>query len=350
MNTELEGLEDELTVLNQELDEMDTTVSLTEMNVTVINPKIQDFTHKIKVQANIETDLNALVVSESQGIIRKIMVSEGQIVKKGQSLAVVDSEILQDNIEELKKGLELASFVYEKQKTLREKGIGSELDFETAKNNKESIERKLQTLKSQHGKTVIKAPISGVIDEIFLNLGEMSTPQGPFARIVNANNVKAIADISAQHLSKIKKGTKIELVVPSYNDTVIESELTTIGNYINPQNRTLKVQTEIKNNTFLIPNMVAYMKIIDFQKANALTVNRRAIIQDRQNNYFVFIVDENASENEPNVIKVEVDVLSTYQDISAIKVHRQDININENTKIIDKGAKGITEKDRVIIK
>lgn len=350
LNTELEDLKKELTVLNQELDELDTTSSLTEMKVTTVNPKIQDFTHMIEVQANIETDMNVLVVAESQGVIRKILVSEGQNVKKGQSLAIIDSEILQDNIEELKKALELADFVYEKQKALRDKGIGSELDYETARNNKESLEKKLVTLKSQQGKTVIKAPIAGVIDEIFPNLGEMASPQGPFARIVNATDVKAIADISAQHLANIRKGTKIELIVPSFNDTILEGELTNIGNYINPQNRTLKVQTEIKGNTFLIPNMIAYMKIIDFKKENALTIDRRVIIQDRNNNYFVYVVDENAPEGEPNVQKVEIELLSTYKNISAIRIHRDDIEFNEKTKVVDKGAKGITEKDRVIIK
>jgi RND family efflux transporter MFP subunit len=350
LNSQLEDLKKELSTLNMELDELDTSATMTNLIVSTVSPKRQDFVHKIEVQSNIETDLNALVVSESQGIIRKIMVSEGQQVRKGQSLAIIDSEILQDNIEEIKKAMELADFVYEKQKALRAKGIGSELDYETARNNKESLEKKLITLQSQQGKTVIKAPIEGVIDEIFLNLGEMASPQGPFARIVNAKNVKAIAEISAQHISKIKKGTDIELIIPSYNDTVIHSKLTNIGNFINPTNRTLKVQSEIKGNSFLIPNMIAIMKVIDFQQANALTVERRVIIQDRKNNYFVFIIDESAPENESNIIKVEVELLSTYKDVSAIKIIRDDIKFDENTKIVDKGAKGITEKDRVSIK
>ncbi len=349
LNTELAELKEELAILNEELDELDTVTTVATLNVSYVNPTIQDFTHKIEVQANIETDLNALVVAESQGVIRRIVATEGQMVKKGQTLAVIDSEILQDNINELKKALELADFVYEKQKALREKGIGSELDYESAKNQKESLEKKLITLKSQQGKTVVKAPISGVVDEIFLNLGEMASPQQPFARIVNADNVKAISDISANHLANIRKGTEVELVIPSFNDTVIKSELTNIGNYINPTNRTLKVQTEIKGNTFLIPNMVAIMKIVDFQKANALTIDRRVIIQDRENNYFIYLIDENAPEGESNITKVDVEILSTYKEISVIKVLDPNIDINNNSKIVDKGAKGITPDDRVVL-
>jgi len=348
LNTELEELKEELAILNEELNELDTATSVATLNVTYTNPIIQDFTHKIEVQANIETDMNALVVAESQGVIRKVVAYEGQTVKKGQTLAVIDSEILQDNIEEVKKALELADFVYQKQKALRGKGIGSELDYESAKNQKESLEKKLVTLRSQQGKTVVKAPISGVVDEIFLNLGEMASPQQPFARIVNADNVKAISDISANHIANIRQGTKIELVIPSYNDTVITSKLTNIGNYINPTNRTLKVQTEIKGNTFLIPNMVAIMKIVDFQKKDALTLDRKVIIQDRNNDYFIYIIDENAAEGESNVIKVNVDILITYKAVSAIRIKDADINIDENTKIVDKGAKGITPNDRVV--
>lgn len=350
LNTELGELKEELAILNQDLNELDTVEHVATLTVTGVRPKIMDFIHKIEVQANIETDLNALVVAESQGIIRKIVATEGQKVRKGQTLAIIDSEILQDNINEIKKALELADFVYQKQKALREKGIGSELDFESAKNQKESLEKKLITLRSQQGKTVVKAPISGVLDEIFLNLGEMASPQQPFARIVNADNVKAVAEISATHLANIKEGTRIELVIPSFGDTTILSELSTIGNYINPTNRTLKVQSEIKGNTFLIPNMVAIMKIVDFQKKDALTLERRVIIQDRNNNFFIYVINKNAPEGESNVEKVEVEILSTYKDVSAIKIHRKDIEINENTLIVDQGAKGITEKDRVILK
>ncbi|MCB0477358.1 MAG: efflux RND transporter periplasmic adaptor subunit [Crocinitomicaceae bacterium] len=350
LNTKLKDLKEELAILNQDLNELDTIDHVATLNVTAISPKIQDFVHKIEVQANIETDLNALVVAESQGIIRKIVASEGQAVKKGQTLAIIDSEILQDNINEVKKAMELADFVYQKQKALHEKGIGSELDYESAKNQKESLEKKLITLQSQQGKTVIKAPITGVLDEIFLNLGEMASPQQPFARIVNADNVKAIAEISATHLANIKQGTEVELVIPSFNDTTLISELTNIGNYINPTNRTLKVQTEIKGNKFLIPNMVAIMKIVDFQMKNALTVDRRVIVQDRNNNYFIYLVDENAPEGKSNITKVEVEILSTYKDQSAIKVNRNDILLTESSKIVDQGAKGITENDRVIVK
>jgi len=324
-------------------------VVVKDLIVTVINPKIQNFVHKIEVQANIETELNVLVVAESQGVLRKKLVSEGQRVKKGQTIAIIDSDILRDNIEEVKKSLELATFIYEKQKSLREKGIGSELDFETVKNQKESLERKLVTLHSQAGKTRIKAPVSGVVDEIFLNLGEMASPMAPFARIVNATNVKAVAEISAQHLANIRKGTAVELVIPSYNDTLLKTEISTIGNYINPTNRTLKVQAEIKNNTFLIPNMIAIMKIIDYEKSNALTVERRVINQDRQNKYFIFLIDESAPEGTSNVRKVFVALKSTYQNISVIEI-LDDISITEESKIVDKGAKGITEDDRVVIK
>jgi multidrug efflux pump subunit AcrA (membrane-fusion protein) len=83
------------------------------------------------------------------GLVKQILVEEGQHVNAGQTLVMLDADVINKNIQEVEKNLELAVFVYEKQKNLFEQNIGSELQFQQAKNNKERLEQTLETLKEQ---------------------------------------------------------------------------------------------------------------------------------------------------------------------------------------------------------
>ncbi len=85
-------------------------------------------------------------------------VKSGDRVSKGQLLATIESSVLDQSVQELKSGLDLARTVYQKQKNLWDQKIGTEIQFLTAKNNKESLEMKLATLNQQRDMYNIKAP------------------------------------------------------------------------------------------------------------------------------------------------------------------------------------------------
>ena len=94
-------------------------------------------------------DDNVSVSPKSPGVITKIYVKNGDAVVKDQLLAQLDDEVLQKNLIELKSSLDFATDVYNKQKNLWDKKIGSEIQYLTAKNNKEALENKMATLKDQ---------------------------------------------------------------------------------------------------------------------------------------------------------------------------------------------------------
>lgn len=316
--------------------------------VTTTEVKRQDFSHKIEIQGDVETDQNILINAETSGIITSVRVKEGQKVSKGQTLITIDSEILQRNIEELNTSLELANYMYEKQKALAQQGLGTEVELEQAKNQKESLEQKLKTLKSQQGKAVVKAPFSGVIDEVMVNQGEMASPQVPLIRLVNNKDVKITAGVSENHLSKIKVGTNVDLIFPTLNDTVIHSKVSYTGNYIDPTNRTFRIHIEIKNNKVLLPNQLAKIKITDFELDSALVINKNAILQDTDNNDYIYQLIPTGENDEFAVKKIYINILSTYGELAAIEAKNPESNsIDINAQFVFKGGKGITELDIV---
>ncbi len=307
--------------------------------------EIKDFVHKVEVQGGVESDKDALINAEASGTIRVIHVKEGQKVSKGQALITIDSQILQSSIEEVENSFELATYMFDKQQKLMDEGVGVEFDYETAKNNKIALEKKLKTMKTQSGKSVVRAPFSGIVDNIMVNIGEMAAPQFPLLRLVNNNEVSIKASVSENYLMNIKKGTAVELEIPSLNDTIIPSVVSYVGNYIDPVNRTFNIRIDLKNNKLLIPNQLAKVNVTDYYQADATIVSNEAILQDTENNNYIYVLTDKDKETW-GVQKIYVEILSQYKGETSIKA-TGDVELKEGQKVVLRGAKGITEKDRV---
>lgn len=340
-------LKKELAEINKQIQALDTNQQQVILNVTSTVVEISNFQHKIELQGAVESDDNILLSAEMPGKITKVYVKEGQKVKKGQLLVSIDDQIINSNIEEVKTGLEMADFMYKKQLKLNEQGLGTEIELENAKSQKKSLEAKLKTLYAQKGKSNIRAPFSGVIDEVFVTAGEMASPQFPLLRIVNNNHIKITASVSENHLATVKIGTPVDVVFPNLNDTIIQSKVTYIGNYIDPVNRTFRVHIALNNNKTFLPNQIAKINITDLYLDSVLVVNSQSILQDTDNNNFVYKMMSNGN-NTYQLKKVYVNIIKSYKGKSAITSNNNG-DLPKGSRIVLDGGKGLTEQDIVKI-
>jgi len=298
----------------------------------------------VEVQGAVETDQNALVNPETSSTIRVIHVKEGQKGSKGQALVTIDAEILQSSISEIETQLEMATYMFEKQQKLMEEGVGVEIEYEQAKNQKKSLEKRIQTMRSQKGKSIVRAPFAGTIDDIMINIGEMASPAFPLLRLVNNKYVTISASLSENLLGNIRVGSSVDLVIPSMNDTLIKAVITYKGNFIDPVNRTFRIQVDIKNNTLLLPNQLAKVNVIDFSRKDALVVDTEAVLQDTKNNNYVY---KTIKDGDGFLLKkVFVKIEKSYKGQSCI-IPLTAGELNANDVIVLAGAKGVTEADRV---
>jgi len=253
------------------------------------------FKHFFEVQGVIETDRNAAINSEVSAKIVSIHVKEGQYVKKGQILVKLDSKVIRNNIAEIKNQVELAQIVYDKQKSLWDQNIGSEIQYLEAKNNLESLKRRRETMYSQLEMYHIDAPFSGTVDEIYPKIGEMAYPLGPAIRIVNLDEVYIKADVSERYLGKIKAGDSALISFPSLNIEKVSS-ISRLGNFINPNNRTFKVRFDMQNDIDeLKPNLLAKIKIMDYDHKNAVVVPTKFIQENPNGDEFVYLLSKNSA-------------------------------------------------------
>ncbi len=306
--SKIDSLNKELKILDQEILKLDESVKL--HLVTVLPVKNDVFKHFIEIQGLVQADKNIEIKPELGGVVRSIYVKEGQKVYAGQTLAQLDDSSIRNNISELDTQLTLAKTTFERQERLWKQKIGSEMQYLQAKAQKESLENNLATLGTQARKMKIIAPFSGIVDEIFPKNGELTSPQTPVIRLINLDKVYVEADVTETYLTVVKNGTEASMYFPSI-DKRIDSKITQISNYINPDNRSFKVKINVPNKDKLIkPNLLADLKILDF-KSEGLIIPSTLVQQDQKGNNYVYTLEN--KNNEKVVVKKLISVENEYK-------------------------------------
>lgn len=318
------------------------SIEIKTVPVTVKNVDVKTFEHFFEVHGNVEVVENANLFAEAPGNVKKIHVSEGQSVKKGDVLISLDAAQLESGIKELEKGLELATKVYNKQKALWDQKIGSEIQFLETKNNKEALEQKLVTMKEQLDMYKIRAPFNGMVDEIMPKVGEAAAPGFPVARVMNLGRIFLEGDVSEKYITSVKAGGFVEVKFPSLGESV-NAKVTRVGNFINPANRTFNVKVEFNNpGGKYKPNQLAVMKIRDYKAENALVIPSRIVQQDRSGQDYVFTYE---GSDVKRVKKLKLELGKSYE--GSVEVIS---GLKAETVLIDKGAKSVQAEDAIEIK
>lgn len=287
-------LNNEIEALQREIEKLDPAAKVQARQIPISTEDLvpTTFQHFINVQGQVEANKNILVSGMQAGRITSIYVREGQYVKRGQLLAQIDDAIMKSSIEELKSSLDLATIMFDKQQKLWDQEIGTEVQYLTAKNQKESLERKLKTLEKQLDLSKITAPISGIVDEIMPKTGEMLNPGFPAFRIVNATDLSLKANLSEVHLPFIKKGDKVMVKFPTIN-VETQANISSVGQSIDPNNRTFSVEAKLPNNRLFKSNMFGQISVNDQTIKDAIVVPLE-VIQQTDIGQFVYIAEKDA--------------------------------------------------------
>jgi RND family efflux transporter MFP subunit len=258
----------------------------------------QPFDHYIEVQGRIDGNENIGVSPRTAGVVTRVIVTEGETVKKGQALAELDADVLKRNLSDLQNQLSFVTDLYEKQKALWDQKIGSEVQYLTAKNNKESIENKIASLKDQISMSSITSPINGTIEDIPIKVGQLAQVGVPAFRVINFTKVKAVADVGEAYSSKINTGDQVKIFLPDFN-VELQQNVTFASKFINPTNRTFIVEVELPPSTNMVyrANMIAVIRIKDYSNASTMAVSQNFIQSSKDEGLYIFLAkDENGKK------------------------------------------------------
>jgi RND family efflux transporter MFP subunit len=335
---ELKKERDRITTEIQQLEKEVFPASSIDATMVTVEPlEKKPFDHFIEVQGRIDGTENIGVGPRNQGgVVTKILVKPGDFVTRGQVLAEMDAEVLKQQLKDLQNKLAFVTDIYNRQKSLWDQKIGSELQYLKSKNDMESAQNGIATLEDQIRMSVITAPIDGTVEDIPIKVGQMASSASPVPafRIVNFTKAKAVADVGEAYSAKIKTGDQVRVFLPDYNEE-IEQRITFASKFINPTNRTFLVEVELpRNNITYRANMIAVLRIKDYSNPNALAIPQNYIQNSSDEGHFVFVaVEENGKKTARKRIVVP---FINYNGLTEIVT-----GLNPGDKIITTGYKDL---------
>ncbi|SFD02283.1 RND family efflux transporter, MFP subunit [Spirosoma endophyticum] len=256
-------------------------------DVQVAPLTISTFRHFVELQGTIDAKNNVQVSPKSGGVVTAVYVKEGDYVKAGQRIAQVDDQLLRESVSEVKTQLSLANTVFEKQEALWKQQIGTEIQYLQAKNNKESLERRMSTLNAQIGQSTVTAPIAGVVDQVNVKIGQSAAPGMGLVRVVNLSQLKVVAKVADSYAGSVRKGDAITVEFPDLQRT-LNSHISFVATTVDPLSRTFTIEAPLPSDNALKPNMLARIKINDRTLAKAIVINQN-LIQSTENGQLVYV-------------------------------------------------------------
>lgn len=315
--------------------------------VNTITAEFQKFDHFLELQGDVKTKQNVLVYPEMAGTLQRVYVKEGDKVRKGQTLAVIDDGGMSSQLAQLKTQAELAKTTYERRKRLWDQKIGSEIEFLSAKSNYEAAQNSVDQASSQLGKSTIRAPFSGIIDDVIKDQGTVVSPGSgsEVFRIVNLSDMYIEVAVPETYLGDVSKGNEAMVYFPVLGDS-ITTKIRETGNFINPANRSFNVEIPVPNAKGNIkPNLSAKVRLNDYTSEEAILIPSNIISENAEGEQYVYLADEPNADNEA-VAKRSIITTGKTQG-GQIEVLT---GIQNGSHVIKEGARTVKDGQKVQIK
>ena len=331
----------ELNEINDGIAFLDENEKLTLVSNYEIKEKV--FNSYMEAQANLKTRKNVLILPEFQGTLEKIFVYEGQYVKKGKLLAEINDSGLKEQLDQLTIQANFAKENFERTERLWNNNIGSEIQFLKSKTDFESSQKMVEQMKDRLAKTKVYAPFDGEVDEIISNQGSNLIPGvSQILRLVNLDKIYAEASVSEKYISFIEEGTEAIVQIPLLGKE-IKSQIIQTGNFINPSNRTFRVEVPVENiDKKIKQNLDAKIKINIYSKDEAVVIPLRIVREDASGKNFVYVMNQDVKEGV---------YITSKTFISLGNKNNTDVEVTEGLKIGDmlvlEGASIVEDSQRV---
>lgn len=332
-----EAIHDKIKLLDEKIAVLDTTKNVP--LITTFKASHEAFVHMLELQGNVTTKNLLVITPEYNGILTNVYVKEGQKVSKGQILAKIDDGGLGQQLAQLQIQSDLAKTTFERQKRLWDQKIGSEIQYLQAKSSYESQQEAVNQLKQQLAKTTVRAPFSGTIDDVMTEQGSVvGAGQTQLMRIVNLDDMYIETEVPERYVSDVTVGKTVTVDFPVLGKT-IDSKVRQASDFINPSNRTFKVEVAIPNKEKSIkPNLTAKLKINDYTSEKALLIPQSIISENAEGEQYVYVVMDKNAAGEGVAKKVIIKTGKTQGDVIEVLE-----GIDDGAELIEEGARSVKD-------
>lgn len=305
--------------------------------ISVLKVEKRTFKDFFKAQGSVVSKKMAYLKPEINGAIKKIHIKEGEYVEKGQALFTIATDLFNAQISEINEQISFAEYVFNKQKTMFEDGVTTEIQLKEAENGLNRFKKAKNTLLTQIEKSKVLAPFGGYIEEVLVKSGEIVSPMNYLCQLINTDDLYAVADVSENLLSDISEKNPLSVYFPSLGLNIEKLTVSRVGKVINAINRTVKIECKLPKNNGLIPNLMAELNINHYTKDSAMCLPSRLILKNSRGETYLKVVDDNK-----NVVIKNIVLGRNYQ--SAVEILS---GVSEGVLVVDEGRSTVLEGQEV---
>ena len=262
------------------------------INVEVTPVAAMAFTETIRLTGTVQAHRDVTISAEESGVVREILVEKGSRVRRGQPIARLDAALLQAQLDQARAMSELARESWERRKRLYEEDqVGSELSYLEARYGAEQAAANLKLLQERVERTLIRAPIDGILDSREIEVGTMVGVGTPVARIVDTDQVKITAGVPERYAGDVIVGSSVVVRFGAMGEGSYEGRISYVGAVVNTSNRTFPIELSLPNPGRVIkPEMVADVSVAKRTLEEATLVPQEALIRV-EGGFVVFVVE-----------------------------------------------------------
>lgn len=243
------------------------------------------FTGSATIGAEEETG----VVAKVGGVVEEILVEEGRYVKEGDVLAKLDDERIAVQLAQSRASFEKLKNAYERNAELQRQSLVSTEIFQQSKYDYETAKAAYDLAELDYKYTSIRTPISGVVAERMIKVGNMVLPNQSVFRVAGLDPLVAVLYVPERQLGRLRPGLEAQLVVDAVSPKPIVGRIKRISPVVDPATGTVKVTVEARDPAGrLRPGMFARVNIVYDVHEGVVTAPKDAIIaEDRESAVFV---------------------------------------------------------------
>lgn len=308
------------------------------ISVVTAYPERMTIVPKLEFSGSLDPEWQADVAAKVDGRIEKVYVREGDVVTKGQVLAILEQTdtnanliIAQGSFLDAQTNLRKAETDLQRYEELFKRGAVSQKavdDYRFARDNAaaklESARGTLQGVESKSTGTVLVAPEDGIVSKRYYQEGYYAKAGTPIIAVADISSLKTIIHIPEGQISGVDVGNEAVIKVPAYGDKKIVGEVTRIAPVADLPSHTFEAEVSVDNSQDLRAGIYANVSLVALPKENVLTIPLNAIVM-RDDQQTVYVA------NAEGVVQ------------------RRVLNIGYTNDQVAEVVSGLTEKDLIVI-
>ncbi len=292
----------------------------------------------LRFSTNLEAENRVDVLAEAERHVTDLLVEEGDSVRAGQTMLLLEDEAQRTALKRVESQLERSRLEYERQKRLFEQDLISEQAYNQARYDLEQLELALEDAERELGYATVTAPISGVVTERIINVGDHVETHAKLFEIVDFDSIVARVFVPERQLAGLFVGQPARVMAQSLAGSR-EAAIERVSPVVDPQSGTVKVTLGIPGNQGLLPGMYVEVDLVAAVEEDAVLAPKRALVYD-QEQVFVFRVEQGAEG--PRAERLLVSILIESEDVVQLAG-----DLAEGERLIVAGQAGLKDGARI---